>query len=55
MKGESFMVIVVAFLFVLPAVYSGELDKPYSPTRKEWLDISFLNLLKIELMHGVHR
>lgn len=32
--------------FTLLPVYSGELDMSYSPTRKEWLEISIFKLIK---------
>lgn len=34
------------FLTSLP-VYSGELDKPYSPTKKEWLEMSIFKAIKV--------
>jgi hypothetical protein len=46
MKKFIFILLIwVIFVASLP-VYSGELDKPYSPTRKEWLEVSIFKLIK---------
>jgi hypothetical protein len=46
MKKFIFILLIwIIFVASLP-VYSGELDKPYSPTRKEWLEISISKLIK---------
>jgi len=29
-------------------VYAGDLDKPYSPTRAEWLHLSIFKLIKLQ-------
>ena len=46
MKVFTLCIILIAFLITCIPVYSGELDKPYSPTRKEWLEISIFKLIK---------
>lgn len=28
------------------SIYAGELDKPYSPSRKEWLEVSIFKVIK---------
>ena len=38
---------MVLFLSIPLYLHAGELDKPYSPTRKEWLEISIFNNIKI--------
>ena len=46
MKWSKFIIFLI-FLFLLPVQsYSGELDKPYSPTRKEWLQSSIFQHIK---------
>jgi hypothetical protein len=46
MKNFIFILLIATlFCTVLPA-NSGELDKPYSPTRKEWLEISIYKTIK---------
>ncbi len=47
MKNIILALLVVALLFVPLAVYSGELDKPYTPTRKEWLELSIFKSIKV--------
>lgn len=47
MKNFIFILLIATlFCTVLPA-NSGELDKPYSPTRKEWLEISIYKTIKV--------
>jgi hypothetical protein len=41
------LVILIAVLLSIPlSVYSGELDKPYTPTRQEWLELSITKIIK---------
>ena len=39
------MVSALFFCFVTPLM-SGDLDKPYNPSRKEWLELSLFKLIK---------
>jgi len=42
------VLIAISFIFLFSlATHAGDLDKPYSPTRKEWLEISIFKLIKI--------
>lgn len=42
------VLIAISFIFLFSlATYADDLDKPYSPTRKEWLEISMFKLIKI--------
>jgi len=45
MKNIKFITLAILILTSLPA-YSGELDKAYSPTRKEWLELSLTKTIK---------
>jgi len=40
------LIIFVMLIFTSLPVYSGELDKPYSPTREEWLELSITKVVK---------
>jgi hypothetical protein len=46
MKKFIFILLIWAIFVASLPVYSGELDKAYSPTRKEWLEISISKLIK---------
>ena len=46
MKIIKFSVIALCIFVSLPLSYASELDKPYSPTRKEWLEISIFKVIK---------
>jgi hypothetical protein len=46
MKKIIFLSLIVIIFFNPLHVYSGELDMSYSPTRKEWLEISIFKLIK---------
>jgi hypothetical protein len=46
MKKLKFPLLILIILFISLPSYSGELDKPYSPTRKEWLEISIFKAIK---------
>ncbi len=39
------MILLFCALFALP-LGAGELDKPYSPSRKEWLELSLFKVIK---------
>jgi hypothetical protein len=39
-------VITTIFCTALPA-HSGDLDKPYTPTRKEWLEMTVFKTIKV--------
>ena len=42
------VLITISFVLIFSlSTYAGNLDKPYSPTRKEWLEISVFQLIKI--------
>jgi hypothetical protein len=42
----KFFSIAVFLLILCTPAYTGELDKPYSPTRKEWLEIAIFKVIK---------
>lgn len=42
----KYLTITLIFLFGSLSAYSGELDKSYSPTRKEWLEMSIFKTIK---------
>jgi hypothetical protein len=48
------MILVLTLGFVTPLM-SGELDKPYNPSRKEWLELSLFKLIKERSDHWRHR
>ena len=42
------ILITISFILIFSlSTYGGDLDKPYSPTRKEWLEMSIFKLIKI--------
>lgn len=46
--GKLGVILVAIFIiFSASTTYAGNLDKPYSPTRKEWLEMSLFKLIKI--------
>lgn len=47
MRKIIFILMFTTIFFTSLPVYSGELDKPYSPTRKEWLEISIFKAIKV--------
>jgi len=40
-------ILVAIFIIFSASSHAGDLDKPYSPTRKEWLEMSIFKLIKI--------
>ena len=41
------ILITISFILLFSlSTYAGDLDKPYSPTRKEWLEISIFKVIK---------
>jgi hypothetical protein len=46
MQKAKFVLLIMIIFFASLPVYAGELDKPYSPTRKEWLEISISKVIK---------
>jgi hypothetical protein len=41
--------ISICFVLIVAAFsYAGDLDKPYSPTRAEWLHLSIFKLIKLQ-------
>lgn len=47
MNKVIFILLITTIFFTSLPVYSGELDKPYSPTKKEWLEISIFKAIKV--------
>jgi len=41
------VILVAIFIIFSASTYAENLDKPYSPTRKEWLEMSIFKLIKI--------
>ena len=49
LKGRVGIVLSFFFICLLSThVYAGDLDKPYSPTRAEWLHLSIFKLIKLQ-------
>lgn len=46
MKNLKFILLIAIIFGTWLPVYSGELDMPYSPTKKEWLEISISKVIK---------
>ena len=47
MNKVIFVLLITTIFFTSLPVYSGELDKLYSPTKKEWLEISIFKSIKV--------
>ena len=47
MKKFLFILFIAMYFFLSFPLYAGELDKSYSPTRKEWLEMSIFQIIKI--------
>jgi hypothetical protein len=45
---SKIIIYVIIFWSISITASAGELDKPYSPTRKEWLEISIFKLIKVK-------
>ena len=47
--GKLGVILVAIFIifYFSTSTYAGNFDKPYSPTRKEWLEMSIFKLIKI--------
>ncbi len=45
-KVFIYIICIALFLITIPA-HSGDLDKEYSPTRKEWLEMNIFKMIKI--------
>lgn len=49
MRHGSKLLIAVSILFLTSfASYSADLNKPYNPTKKEWLEISIFKAIKTQ-------
>jgi hypothetical protein len=46
MRNIVLTVLITVFLSIPLTVYSGVLDKPYTPTRQEWLELSITKIIK---------
>lgn len=47
MKKFMLTLLIGTIFFMTTPVYSGELDKAYSPTRKEWLEMTIFKTIKV--------
>lgn len=46
MKNMKLIILITMLISIPVPVYSGELDKPHTPTRQEWLELSVFKLIK---------